>query len=320
MGYIFKEMPGGRFPVFYNPEEDEGYEDSIENEEDNSDCIIENDGSMCTKALLTNNNILCREEIYIKLEAITDDYSVIGNSRIRRLEIITALTAELFHDDNYNEVTIFNEILMSEYVPGNINIQGCYNKYLQEREERLKKLLIAGITNVLANRANEKKNENTGQSISNADCHPLKLETVIELIENITNSKFEQIKGRQILFDGRHPKGYQMILFAPKSRFYEQYGLWWIDLNMSQRKIIEKYKDAFVLMRLEYDKFCCFYWSEIEEYLIDEHKIHDRKSGELWRMYINKKCINILGNEKRFNITVHSAFDMKRIVLDKLME
>ena len=75
------------------------------------------------------------------------------------------------------------------------------------------------------------------------------------MVEEIAGNKFRAIQSKQISFECMYPKGYKMILATPKSRYYTQYGSGWIDLNKSQRGIIERYKDGFFVMRLENNNF-----------------------------------------------------------------
>lgn len=234
-----------------------------------------------------------------------------------RARITAYLTANLFIKEyDRCEVNAFCDIMRNEYITGNFSIQQCYDKYLETRRHIIRdnELVLKPVhkTDETLNIANDYTLVVRNQLIE--------IDQVKEVVERLTQHKLVSIRGRQILFEGVNKKKQKFILYTPKSRYYSNYGSWWIDINRNQYDIMKNYDECLFVFRLENSQFSCFLWSEISELINEKCMISDPKSGQLWRLYIYPHYIKIWNNDKVLTTDVKHTDYLIATINNKLKE
>ena len=74
-------------------------------------------------------------------------------------------------------------------------------------------------------------------------------ETIIKQLEDYFHVKLQQVKGKQIIYDGVLSNKMRMVVCTPKSKMYPR-GYGWVDITTVQMEAFENYNYQILAIRM----------------------------------------------------------------------
>jgi len=126
-------------------------------------------------------------------------------------------------------------------------------------------------------------------------------ETIIKQLEDYFHVKLQQVKCKQIIYEGMLSNNMRMVVCTPKSKMYPR-GFGWVDLTTVQLEAFDKYTYQILAIRMEGGSLYYLHVQTLTPYLTIESRKYNTREGNHWKLYLYPDHIRITGNKELYMI------------------
>lgn len=137
----------------------------------------------------------------------------------------------------------------------------------------------------------------------------LEIKQIVPYIERKYAINLYHLSPKKVFFVSH---GNDFCLCSPSSKFHTTTQCYWVDITLKQKLLLESYKHALLVFRLENEKIWAIKWDNLKPFLNAHAMQYNTHELEHWKLYIYSNHIRIGKSNQRIKGKIQSLLEWEK--------